>query len=72
MDGAKNTPYEGGFFKLNAIFPFDYPNHGPVIKFITIIYHACVDNKHYLGRIDLNRLNAWRSTGRVHGYDFIQ
>ena len=29
MVGPKNTPYEGGLFKIQALFPYDYPNHGP-------------------------------------------
>ena len=67
MLGAKNTPYEGGMFFLNAIFPFDYPKHGPEIKFTTKIYHTCVDNNS--GLISFNHLNEWRNTGSVPGFE---
>ena len=62
--GAKDSSYRGGLFYLKVIFPNDYPNRRPLIKFLTPIYHANVYLKRYkyieLGYIDLSTLNNWR------------
>ena len=67
MVGARNTPYERGLFTILAIFPNDYPNHGPEFKFVNKIYHLNVDlkNKESIGHICINTLNEWRITGKV-------
>ena len=67
MLGPRNTPYEGGLFTILAIFPDDYPNHGPDFKFINKIYHLNVDFKNDLGHICINSINAWRVAGQVPG-----
>ena len=67
MLGPRGTPYEGGLFTILAIFPDDYPNHGPDFKFINKIYHLNVDFKNDLGHICINSINAWRVAGQVPG-----
>ena len=70
MVGAKNTPYEGGFFKIEAIFPPDYPNHGPELKFVNKIYHLNVDMVKKPGHICINSINSWRTSGAVKDHPF--
>ena len=65
MLGPRSTPYEGGLFTILAIFPDDYPAHGPEFKFINKIYHLNVDFKNNLGHICINSINAWRVAGQV-------
>ena len=65
MLGPKNTPYEGGLFTILAIFPDDYPAHGPEFKFINKIYHLNVDFKNNFGHICISSINAWRVSGQV-------
>eukprot|EP01136_Pigoraptor_vietnamica_P036537 Opistho-1_new@103262 len=40
--GPPDTLYEGGFFKAHLIFPKEYPQRPPKMKFITEIYHPNV------------------------------
>lgn len=40
IEGPKDTPYEGGLFKLNIKIPKEYPFKPPLISFTTYIYHC--------------------------------
>jgi ubiquitin-conjugating enzyme E2 G1 len=35
LEGPEGTEYEGGFFPCTLVFPKDYPNKPPVMKFLT-------------------------------------
>lgn len=55
--GPSQTPYEGGLFYLDILFPIEYPFKPPSIKFRTPIYHP---NIHQNGSICLDILkNNW-------------
>jgi ubiquitin-conjugating enzyme E2 D len=54
--GPTGTPYEGGVFYLDVVFPEDYPFKPPDMKFITKIYHPNVSD--YSGRICLDILKT--------------
>ncbi|XP_041348118.1 ubiquitin-conjugating enzyme E2 G1-like isoform X1 [Gigantopelta aegis] len=43
--GPKETPFEGGYFKAHLIFPKEYPNRPPKMKFISEIWHPNIDKE---------------------------
>jgi ubiquitin-conjugating enzyme E2 D/E len=45
LKGPQGTPYEGGTFLIDIVFPQDYPLTAPTLKFLTKIYHPNISSK---------------------------
>ncbi|XP_016974417.1 ubiquitin-conjugating enzyme E2-17 kDa [Drosophila rhopaloa] len=48
IPGPPDTPYEGGFFKLDLVFPTNYPFQPPHVEFLTRIFHCNITKLGYI------------------------
>ena len=58
--GPKNTPYFGGFFLFEIVFPKNYPKKPPSVKFLTINNQVRFNpNLYENGKVCLSILGTW-------------
>ena len=65
VDGAKGTPFEGGYFHFKIEIPEQYPFEPPEVKMITKVYHPNINSQ--TGNICVNILkkDKWTSTNSI-------
>lgn len=54
--GPPYSAYEGGLFKVEIVFPWNYPLTPPTITFKTQIYHPSIDTH---GKVCLGAISNW-------------
>lgn len=61
LAGPKDSPYEGGVFRLQVRVPAMYPMEPPKISFVTKLFHPNIGRGHTPGAIclDILRKEAW-------------
>ena len=58
--GPPNTPYDGGVFNVDLLFPAEYPFKPPKVRFLTKVYHPNIKKS---GEICADLLNEnWGPT----------
>lgn len=66
--GPEETPYCDGLFKAEVIFPNEYPNKGPTIKFITKIFNCNISS--ITGKVCVSPITYWEVTDPENGNYF--
>ncbi|CEP17424.1 hypothetical protein [Parasitella parasitica] len=64
LTGPQNSPYQGGFFKLDIIFSADYPFKPPKMKFTTKIYHPNIDDDGAIC-VDMLKPDIWKPATKL-------
>ncbi|CCX06171.1 ubiquitin-conjugating enzyme/RWD-like protein [Pyronema domesticum] len=66
LTGPKDSPYEGGRFRLNLTLPETYPFKPPVLSFATKIYHPNVSNDDKGSMcLGILRSDAWKPSCKI-------
>ena len=65
VEGAKGTPFEGGYFHFKIDIPENYPFEPPEVKMITKVYHPNINSTS--GKICVNILKkeVWAPTNSI-------
>ena len=63
MLGPNDSPYKGGRFRLSIKFPYNFPQEGPEVIFLTPIFHLNVNpvktKDQELGHCCISVINYW-------------
>lgn len=61
---TKDSPYQGGFYLFDIIFPNNYPLNPPKVKFMTLNNSVRFNpNLYKCGKVCLSILNTWSGPG---------
>ena len=62
--GPNNTPYFGGYYLFEVIFPKNYPNSSPSVKLLTVDGKTRINpNLYECGKVCLSILGTWEGPG---------
>jgi len=64
LSGPLDSEYARGFYKINIMFPNNYPNSPPIFYFLNPIYHLNINpfsnQSDPLGYVPIDKLNLWQ------------
>ena len=65
VEGAKGTPFEGGYFHFKIDIPENYPFEPPEVKMITKVYHPNINSKTGSICVNILKKGVWVPTNSI-------
>ena len=65
VEGAKGTPFEGGYFHFKINIPENYPFEPPEVKMITKVYHPNINSKTGSICVNILKKGVWVPTNSI-------
>ena len=65
VEGAKGTPFEGGYFHFKINIPDQYPFEPPEVKMITKVYHPNINSKTGSICVNILKKGVWVPTNSI-------
>ena len=65
VEGAKGTPFEGGYFHFKIEIPENYPYEPPVVTMKTKVYHPNINYKTGSICVNILKKDTWVSTNSI-------
>ena len=65
VEGAKGTPFEGGYFHFKINIPENYPFEPPEVKMITKVYHPNINYESGNICVNILKKDNWTSTNSI-------
>ena len=65
VEGAKGTPFEGGYFHFKIDIPENYPFEPPEVKMITKVYHPNINYESGNICVNILKKDNWTSTNSI-------
>ena len=65
VEGAKGTPFEGGYFHFKIEIPEQYPFEPPEVKMITKVYHPNINSKTGSICVNILKKGVWVPTNSI-------
>ena len=65
VEGAKGTPFEGGYFHFKINIPENYPFEPPEVKMITKVYHPNINPQSGNICVNILKKGVWVPTNNI-------
>ena len=65
VEGAKGTPFEGGYFHFKINIPENYPFEPPEVKMVTKVYHPNINYESGNICVNILKKDNWTSTNSI-------
>ena len=65
VEGAKGTPFEGGYFHFKINIPENYPFEPPEVKMVTKVYHPNINSESGNICVNILKKGVWVPTNNI-------